>query len=147
MLSLVYHHHQLINHEYSYNDIVNGNITTRTLYSDNSLEHISFGWWDDDNNPTDRSLSLLEVNYLNIDTLTSASCMFYNCTNLTHVKTSNWDTSNVLYSKDMQYMFSGCNSLVSLIIGDVTQEQYDWWYRRLSDASIQNNVTITYNII
>ena len=73
--------------------------------------------------------------------------MFSSCKSLTTLNVSNWDTSNVLYSKDMVNMFAGCESLVSLILGNVTQKQYDWWYRRLADAYIQNKVTITYNII
>lgn len=44
-------------------------------------------------------------------------------------------------------MFNGCSILTSLILGNVTQEQYDWWYQRLVDAGIQDNVTITYNIV
>lgn len=44
-------------------------------------------------------------------------------------------------------VFSGCDNLTSLILGDVTQEQYDWWYARLVDEGIQDNVTITYNIV
>ena len=44
-------------------------------------------------------------------------------------------------------VFYGCSSLTSLILGDVTQEQYDWWYQRLVDEGIQDNVTITYNIV
>jgi surface protein len=69
--------------------------------------------------------------------------MFYGCA-LTSLNVSNWDISNVTNTENM---FKSCSDLTSLILGNVTQEQYDWWYQRLVDAEIQNNVTITYNIV
>ena len=49
----------------------------------------------------------------NRDSLTDMSGMFQNCTSLTSLDVSNFDTSNVT---DMSYMFHSCNGLTSLIV-------------------------------
>lgn len=87
-------------------------------------------------------------NVTNIDISESTSTSTYNlfsgCTDLTTVTAENYDISSVTSYNNM---FKNCRKLTSLILGNVTQEQYDWWYQRLVDAGIQNNVTITYNLI
>lgn len=87
-------------------------------------------------------------NITSIDISESTATLTYNlfsgCTNLTTVTAENYDISTV---SSYGNMFKSCRNLSSLILGNVTQEQYDWWYQRLVDAGIQNNVTITYNLI
>ena len=72
--------------------------------------------------------SLLSVEHLNVNKVTNMQGMFYNCTSLTSVDTSNWDTSNVI---NMQAMFQNCRSLTSLDTSN--------WNTR--------NVTITSNML
>ena len=55
---------------------------------------------------------LLTVEYLKVtNKVTDMGAMFYQCTNLTSVDVSNWDTKNVAI---MSYMFQNCNNLPSL---------------------------------
>lgn len=71
---------------------------------------------------------------------------FYSCS---YLETVDATYTNVIPSQitNTSGMFNYCSSLKTLILGNVTQEQYDWWYQRLVDAGIQDNVTITYNIV
>ena len=54
---------------------------------------------------------LYGVEYINITKLTSMNYMFLNCSNLTYLDTSGWDTSKVT---DMSGMFENCFGLASL---------------------------------
>jgi surface protein len=93
---------------YTYEDIVDGNTTTRTIYSDSLPTLIGFG---KRGMESDSSISLLEVNYLNTSNITDMSFMFSFCKSLTSVNTDNWDTSNV---ERMVSMFYWCESLTQL---------------------------------
>ena len=137
---------------YTYEDIVEGNVTTRTIYSNSLPTKISFGQGNTEAQP--RELSLLGVEYLNITNTTKiiynlfARCqnlqyvngvndwdisgisdlttVFYYCNSLTQLDLSNWDTSNVT---NMYCMFRGCESLTSLDLsnwdtGNVTDMSY-----------------------
>ena len=115
---------------------------------------------------------LTSIDLSNFDTsnVTNMSHMFNNCTSLTSLDLSNFNTSKVT---DMKYMFYGCKSLTSLnvsgwdiskvtsyysmfpivlnsqlklILGEVTQTQYDWWLARLREANIKDKVTIEYTL-
>ena len=90
------------------------------------------------------SLTSLDLNNFNTEKVTSLYNMFCYCTELTMLNVSGWDISKITTN---DYMFFGCSKLNRLILGDVTQAQYDWWYQRLVDARIQNKVTIEYNLI
>ena len=82
-------------------ELVNG-IYEVELSADTDFSHVDF------NGKTD----LLTVDYLKVtDKTTDTSSMFYVCTKLTNVNTSNWVTSNVT---NMSYMFANCNALTSL---------------------------------
>lgn len=69
--------------------------------------------------------------------------LFYNCTKLTKVNVSGWD----VVGKTGTDIFTNCTSLNTLILGNVSQSQYDWWYQHLVNAGIQNQVTIEYSIV
>lgn len=53
-----------------------------------------------------------------------------------------WDISNItIYNQ----MFLNSNKIQKLILGDVTQTEYDWWSARLNEAGI--TPTIEYTIV
>ena len=118
------------------------------------------------------SMETVDISDLQIPKLTSLSSFTYNCKNMVSLDMSGWDISEVtntyqafyameslrtlnvsglVYPSSMSqinsysYMFYGCG-ITSLILGNVTQEQYNWWCSRLSDASISCNI-IEYSII
>ena len=92
--------------DYTHEDIVDGEVTTRTIYSSSLPTMIRFG--SGDSNSTNRESSLLEITELKTDNLTTMSYMFANCENLTYINSSNWNTSNVT---EMIWLFVRCNSL------------------------------------
>ena len=88
-------------------DSVNGTITKRIIYIDDATLPTRIQLAADG----EYNRSLLTVDYLNIDTnITSMKEMFYGCTNLTYVNTTNWNTTNVT---NMYYAF--CNTKISEI--------------------------------
>ena len=95
---------------YTYEDIVEGTITNRTIYSSSLPTGIWFGC---DDNATDirSSSSLLEVLYINTNNLTTLCGIFARCVNLTYVNSSDWDISNVT---DSSWAFNNCHSLETL---------------------------------
>ena len=85
-------------------DSVNGTITKRIIYIDNTTlpTRISFA----------SNKSLLTLDYLNFtNAITNASNMFNGCTALTSVNALNWNTSKV---SNMNNMFQGCAKLTNL---------------------------------
>lgn len=89
--------------------------------------------------------SLIKLNNLPFSSsITNTNMMFYNCVSLNEINAKGWNVSNVT---SYIYMLDGCTSLNKLILGSVSQSTYDWWYSRLTDAGIQNNVTIEYTIV
>lgn len=87
-------------------------------------------------------LTELDLSGLDTYNVTDMNYMFNNCGDLTELNVSGWDISNVT---NTTYMFRNCNSLTKLIIGE--DGDYNWWYSRLTDDGIQNNVTILYTIV
>lgn len=55
-----------------------------------------------------------------------------------------WDISNII---EYQNMFANSTGIKTLILGEVDEYTYNWWYDRLRDAGIENQVTIEYKII
>lgn len=88
--------------------------------------------------------SSLDLSSFNTSNVTNMSNMFRNCYNLQTLNVIGWDISNVVFSANI---FNNCPSLSKLILGKVSQEQYDWWYQRLVDVGIQDQVTIEYSIV
>ena len=83
---------------YDYKDIIDGEVTIRTIYSDSLPTTVRFGA----RTTSNRALSLLEVDYLNTSNVTDMSYMFGYCYSLTQLDLSNWNTSKVT---DMYGMF------------------------------------------
>jgi len=86
---------------------------------------------------TNSQLTELNLSGLDTSNVTDMSYMFSNCDDLAELNVSGWDISNVASTT---YMFRNCNNLTKLIIGE--DGDYGWWYSRLTDDGIQNNVTI-----
>lgn len=89
-------------------------------------------------------LTTLDLSSFNTSNVTTVQQMFQGCSSLTTLNVTGWDVSNIEYTT---FMFAYCSSLNKLILGSVTQEQYDWWYAKLSSDSLQNQVTIEYTIV
>ena len=92
--------------DYTYEDIVDGEVTTRTIISDDLPTIVRFGTGNASS--TNRENSLLEILELKTDNLITMSYMFANCENLTYINSSNWNTSNVT---EMIWLFVRCRSL------------------------------------
>lgn len=90
------------------------------------------------------AITSLDLSSFDTSNVTDIMQMFQNCTSLQTLNVTGWDVSKIEYSS---FMFYKCTSLNKLILGSVTQEQYDWWYERLSSDSLQNQVTIEYSIV
>ena len=152
---------------YTYEDTIEGNITTRTIYSDSLPTRISFGQGHVEAQP--RELSLLGIEYLNITNATKtiynlfARChnlqyingvndwdvsnvtdfttVFYECYSLTSLDLNNWDTSN---ATSMYCMFRYCKSLITLNVNDwntsnVTNMSYMFAYcNNLTQLDVSN---------
>ena len=85
-------------------DTTNNNGTiTRSVYLDESQagKHPSSISFNGETN-------LLTIDKLKVDNIKDATSMFEGCTNLTHVNTSDWDTSKITKA---DYMFAGCSKL------------------------------------
>ena len=90
--------------QWEYCDIPEGNITTRTIGTDEELTitNISF----------QNKTSLLTLDYLNFtNTITNTTSMFHGCTALTSIIALNFNTSSVT---NMGSMFYNCSNLQTL---------------------------------
>ena len=61
------------------------------------------------------SLTSLDLSNFNTNNVTSMYCMFSDCSSLTSLNLSNFNTNNVT---NMSYMFSYCSSLTSLTLSN-----------------------------
>jgi len=68
-------------------------------------------------NQTDNVIRLIWYNLIS-----SCDCMFYECSNITEIDFSNFNTSNV---DNMNYMFYGCSSLISLNLSNFDTSNVD----------------------
>ena len=127
---------------YTNTDVVEGNITTRVIETDDlsKVTYIRFGCgentyvagaWEYLTEILDINLSYVNTFYRmfrgcnlltsldvsNWDTskITSMNSMFSNCSQLTQLDVSNWNTSNVT---DMSILFNNCSSLTSLDVSN-----------------------------
>lgn len=108
------------------------NVNTSAVTSMNSMFYSCSG------------LTSLDLSSFDTSNVTDIMQMFQNCSSLTTLNVTGWDVSKIEYST---FMFYNCTSLNKLILGSVTQEQYEWWYARLSSDNLQNKVTIEYSIV
>ena len=101
---------------YTYEDVVEGNVTTRTIYSDSLPTLMRFGtnilYANDYVKGSE--VALISIEYLDTSNLTTCYNMFKRCTSLVSINTDGWNTSNVT---TMQSMFAYCSHLTTLNIG------------------------------
>lgn len=124
------------------NNIFNGNNVLKNL----SLKNVNTSNTTSMNNMFYGCSGLTSLDLSSFDTsnVTDVMQMFQGCSSLQTLNVTGWDVSNIEYTT---FMFYNCSSLNKLILGSVTQEQYDWWYARLSSDNLQNKVTIEYTIV
>ena len=101
---------------YTVEDVVEGNVTTRTIYSDSLPTLMRFGtntlYAKDYVKGSE--VALISIEYLDTSNLTTCYNMFKRCTSLVSINTDGWNTSNVT---TMQSMFAYCSHLTTLNIG------------------------------
>ena len=110
--------------DYIYDDVVEGNVTTRTIYSDSLPTLMIFGINNDGEFGDNKSLSLLEVLSLNADNLNTCQRMFKACENAKSINCENVTINNAYE------MFAFCCSLNTLNVSS-----YD-----MSNATNINNM-------
>jgi surface protein len=88
------------------------------------------------------NLISLDLSSFNTSNVTNVDFMFSECSALTELNVSGWD---VLQITNYDLIFWNCNSLQKLILGEVTQAEYDWWVARL--GNLQSQVTIEATIV
>jgi len=87
---------------YTYEDIVDGTITTRTIYSDDLPTHISF----------QGKSSLLEILEMDTRETTNMYGAFYKCSNLKFV---DFSKSNFSKMETIEGMFNSCSKLETIV--------------------------------
>ena len=93
-------------YSYTYKEVNDNGIYTVELYSDTDFTSCSFS----------EKTALLTVEYLKVTSnVTDMTYMFYNCSQLTQLDLSNWDTSSVT---NMSYMFRDCSQLTQLDVSN-----------------------------
>lgn len=99
-----------------------GNIINNSNFASNlskfQVRYNGTGDWlecSDINNITNKSNCSFEIKLKDGETLTTMYCMFNNCSALTSLDLSNFDTSSVT---NMQNIFNGCSSLTSLDVSN-----------------------------
>ena len=96
---------------YIYEDIVEGNVTTKTIYSDSSPTLIRFGDIEGDDA---KANSLLEVLYLDTSNIIDMSYMFDGCSNLTKI----YDTYTVSHID--------IDLPISNMVTFIAHEEFEW---------------------
>ena len=96
---------------YTYEDIVEGNVTTRTIYSDSLPTLIRFG---DIKGDDAKANSLLEVLYLDTSNIIDMSYMFDGCSNLTKI----YDTYTVSHID--------IDLPISNMVTFIAHEEFEW---------------------
>ena len=96
--------------QWSYSDRVDGNITTRTIGTDDAnVKPTAYNFND--------KKSLLSIDYIKIDSnVTSLYRLVRNCTRVTYVNTQGWDVSNVTTCDSM---CSGASALPSIDLSNL----------------------------
>lgn len=96
-----------------------------------------------------QSLKELDLSGWDVSNVTKCKMLFMNCSNLETVNLSGWELNSIgdNYANDYGYMFNGCTSLKKIILGEISQEAYNWWKTKVIDDYGWTNVTIEYTII
>ena len=90
------------------------------------------------------SLIDLDLSGWKLASNTDLSNFVNQCVNLKTLNVTGWNISKI---SKYAYFLKDCTSLNRLILGSVSQSTYDWWYARLTQFSLQNQVTIEYTIV
>lgn len=113
-------------------DIVTSNITdiSSMFFACQNLKEVDLSGWD-------------------VSNVTKCKMLFMNCSNLETVNLSGWELNSIgdNYANDYGYMFNGCTSLKKIILGEISQEAYNWWKTKVIDDYGWTDVTIEYTII
>ena len=127
--------------EYTYEDILEGNVTTRTIYSNELPTLLRFGNSDTSGETGDSNKynSLLEVLYLASSEITYAGLMFHRCANVSYI------CPFILTNKNnsLHGIFSGCHSLTSLDVSNfdtsnVTDMSYAFYTNNLIELDLSD---------
>ena len=104
-------------YQYTVSEVDNGDgIYTVEIYAEEDFSSCRF---------KDKT-QLLTVEYLKVTSnVISMNAMFFNCSSLTQLDVSNWDTSKV---KDMSYTFQNCSSLTQLDVSNWDTSQVTRMY-------------------
>lgn len=116
-------------------------------------------------------ITSIDLTSMDVSNVTDMWYMFYNAKGLTNVDISGWNMSKV---ETCDYMFYNCTNLqtlnavgvkppittvtnpqsmfygddnFTLILGEVSQEYYDWWLTALQKSNVDDTVTIEYTIV
>ena len=84
-------------------------------------------------------LTTLDLSSFDTSNVNSMEGMFRNCTSLETINVTGWDITNVIDDTYI-HMFENCNSLVNLILGEVTEEVYSWWCNKLISSNLTCDV-------
>lgn len=87
-----------------------------------------------------RLQSIDNIEYLNTDSITDMSGMFYLCSSLTSLDLSSFNTSNVKY---MNGMFSCCYSLISLDVSNFNTSNVTRMYDMFSNCTSLKNLDLS----
>lgn len=66
----------------------------------------------------------MDVSHLNTSNITKMSSMFYDCTKITSINVSKFDTSIITKVSILQYMFKQCDSLKRIKCKQVFKDWY-----------------------
>ena len=86
------------------------------------------------------TLTSLDVSKFNTANVTDMSCMFYDCSALKSLNVSSFNTSNVTY---IYCMFSGCSSLTSLNVSNFDTGNVTDMYCMFRDCSSLKSLDVT----
>lgn len=84
------------------------NLTEIKNIDDFNMSNVTSTYWMFQNC---KSITSLDLSYMNTQSLTNTAGMFYGCAGLTNLDVSNFNTRNTI---NMSYMFYGCQKLTSL---------------------------------
>ena len=120
----------------NYATVYNDSTTLTTI----SSPITSSNWNSSANNIRFDTHTTSAIIYSQISNLTNTSSMFYNCSSLTSVDFSSWNSNSVTsYSN----MFYNCNSLSTIVMNGCDDTTIEFIKSRISDASIAHDIKLT----
>ena len=83
------------------------------------------------------NLTSLDLSIFDTSNVTNMGYMFYNCINLETLNVSGWKIDKI---SNYSSMFKNCSKLSKLILGNVTDSEYNWWCARLTANGISTSI-------